>query len=137
MFDKAREEYLTAIRLDPDFFEPNYNRGLLYQSVNRHDKAREQFLTVIRLKPNFSQINYNLGISCEALNRLDEAREQFQLAVKLIADADSHFHLGRVYYKMGQMEDARKELKGSTGYKSELQRGRSITRSFGTLKCRM
>ena len=98
MPDKAMEQYLIAINLNPDYVDAHNNLGLIYQSRNMYDRAMEQYMIVIRLGPDSAEAHNNIGMVYKSLNMPDKAIEQYMLAVKLKPDsAEPHFNLGSIY----------------------------------------
>jgi tetratricopeptide (TPR) repeat protein len=55
LFDQAREQYLIALRLQPDYFESYFNLGVLYLEMGRRDDARTAFESVLKLQPDHQQ----------------------------------------------------------------------------------
>jgi Tfp pilus assembly protein PilF len=105
MYDKAIEQYLTALTLKPDDPETHNNLGLVYYSLNMPDKAMEQYMTALKLRPDYSDAHNNLGLVYYSLNMPDKAVEQYLTAIKLKPDsAKAHFNLG-VFYQTLNMPD--------------------------------
>ena len=52
MIDRAIEDYDQAIRLNPNFAEAFYNRGVAYDGKGQPDRAIEDYDQAIRLNPN-------------------------------------------------------------------------------------
>jgi len=86
MFDKAAQQYLIAIKLNPDYAQAYNNLGNVYKALNMIDKAAEQYLIAVKLKPDYAEAHYNLGIIFAELNMNDKATEQYMIAVKLKPD---------------------------------------------------
>jgi len=130
MYDKALEQYLIALKLNPDYAKIHNNLGIVYQALKRPDKAMEHYLIAIKLRPDFADAHNNLGVICENFNMFDEAVNQFLIALRLKPDlADAHFNLGFVYYKMGQIEKARQELTEGLKIKPEEQRAQQLLKT--------
>ncbi|MCX6287272.1 MAG: tetratricopeptide repeat protein [Bacteroidetes bacterium] len=63
---KAAVEYFTkAIKLDPEYAESWYNRGLSYEQLKEYQKAYDDYQKTLKLK-----VNYEKAI--EGMNRLDK-----------------------------------------------------------------
>ncbi len=56
----AREEYLQAVRIRPDFYQAYYNLGLIYHQDGEPDRALAAFKEAARLKPDFPQAQLSL-----------------------------------------------------------------------------
>jgi len=131
MPEKTIEQYLTAIRLQPDFLEAHYNLGVFYQERNIFDKAMEQYLIAIKLKPDYVEARDNLGNIYQTLSMPDKAMEQYLINTKQAPDdAEAHFNLGALYYRTGQMENARRELTAGLKIRPDDQRAQQLLRSI-------
>lgn len=98
MPDMAREQYLTAIKLKPDFAEAYNNLGNIYQACNMLDKAEESYLRAVKFKPDYAGAHNNLGVIYQILNMPDKAMEQYLITIKLKTDcAEAHNNLGVIY----------------------------------------
>ena len=98
MPDMAREQYLTAIKLRPDFAEAYNNLGNIYQACNMLDKAEESYLRAVKFKPDYAGAHNNLGVIYQNLNMPDKAMEQYLITIKLKTDcAEAHNNLGVIY----------------------------------------
>lgn len=51
-FEKAVDDYTTAIELDPDHALSHYNRGIAYDALGKHDLAIADYGWAIELEPN-------------------------------------------------------------------------------------
>ena len=61
-YDKAIEEYNTAISINPNHADAYSNRGIAYGMKGQHDKAIEDFNTAISIDPNLAQAYFNRGV---------------------------------------------------------------------------
>lgn len=111
MPDKAVEQYLTAIRLRPNYADAHNNLGLVYEALNMPDRAEEEFVTAIKLKPENAEAHSNLGVLYQARNMPDKAEEEFVTAIKLKPDnAKAHFNLGVFYQTLNMPDKAEEEF---------------------------
>jgi tetratricopeptide (TPR) repeat protein len=70
----AREEYATALRIDPSFVPARFNLAMLEALAGRRDEAEAGFREVIRVAPDFAEARYSLGLLlAEDPARLGEA----------------------------------------------------------------
>jgi tetratricopeptide (TPR) repeat protein len=105
--DKAIEQYLTALRLKPDYAEVYSNLARAYASRGQLDKAIEQYLTALRLRPDYAEAHNDLGIAYSSKGRYDMAIEQYRIALRLRPDyAETHFNLGLAYASKGLLDKA-------------------------------
>ena len=109
-FDKAIQEYKTALTLNPDSASIHINLGNVYQSLGRTDDAIQEYKTALTLRPNFADAHSNLGNIYGVLGRLDEAIGEYKTALALNPDnAPAHINLGTVYKDLGRLEAAIRE----------------------------
>jgi len=110
MFEMAKEQYLIAIKLRPDYAEAYSNLGNIYQTYNILDRAEESYLLAVKFKPDFPEAHYNLGIIYQTLNMPDKAMEQYLLTIKFKPDcAEAHNNLGVMYQARAMTDKAEKE----------------------------
>jgi tetratricopeptide (TPR) repeat protein len=127
MPDKAMEQYLVAIKINPDFAQTHYNLAIVYRILNMPDKAMEQYLIAIKVKPDYAEAYNNLGGIYQDFNMPDRAVEQYLLAVKVKPDfAEAYFNLGLLYFNMGQLENARRELISGLNIKPDDQKAQQL-----------
>jgi len=86
MPEKAVEQYLTAIRLQPDFLEAHDNLGNIYQTLNMPDKAVEQYLIAIKQSPGYPEPHFNLGVLYYRMGQMENARTEFIAGLKIKPD---------------------------------------------------
>jgi tetratricopeptide (TPR) repeat protein len=86
MPEKAIEQYLTAIRLQPDFLEAHDNLGNIYQTLNMPDKAVEQYLIAIKQSPGYPEPHFNLGVLYYRMGQMENARTEFIAGLKIKPD---------------------------------------------------
>ncbi len=112
MLDKAIEQYLLAIKLEPRHAAAAHNNlGVAYKSLNMPGKAEEEYLAALRLDPDNHEYHYNLGIFYKSYNMLDKAMEQYLIAIKLKPDyAVAHNNLGGVYMALNLPDKAEEEF---------------------------
>lgn len=94
-FEKAKECYLQALKLNPDYAEAYNNLGILSLDHERkYDAAAAYFRQAILIKPDLANAHFNLGTALSEQNMLDEAIESFQRALSLNADMpNAYFNL--------------------------------------------
>jgi len=86
MPEKTIEQYLTAIRLQPDFLEAHDNLGNIYQTLNMPDKAVEQYLIAIKQSPGYPEPHFNLGVLYYRMGQMENARTEFIAGLKIKPD---------------------------------------------------
>jgi tetratricopeptide (TPR) repeat protein len=105
MLSKAVVEY-------PDSFELLYDHAMAAERIDKLDVLESDLRRVIKMKPDYAHAYNALGYTlAEKTNRLAEAKDLIEKAYKLSPDdpfiMDS---LGWVYFRMGQMAEALKQL---------------------------
>ena len=96
-----------AIRLNIEFAEAYYNRGLARYSKGYIDGAIEDFSEAIRLRPDLEEAFNNRGIARQAKGDLDGALEDFNQAARLKpGDADAFNNRGIVRKAKGDLDGA-------------------------------
>ena len=121
MFDKAREQCMLAVKLEPDWPEAHNNLGNVYKALNMPDQAMKQYLTAIKLSPDYPDAYYNLGVLYDqALNMPYKAIEQFLIAIKLRRDyLEAHNNLGVVYQALNMPYKALEQFLIAIKYKPD------------------
>jgi hypothetical protein len=76
MIDKAMEQYLIAVKLNPGLVDAHYNLGIIYQLYNLQDKAIEQYQIAIKLDPDSADAHYNLGSVYYHTGQMENARRE-------------------------------------------------------------
>jgi Flp pilus assembly protein TadD len=60
--DEARDALLTAVSLDPLYYEAYNNLGILYARYGEVEGARKAFLKALEISPSYEDAAYNLQI---------------------------------------------------------------------------
>ncbi len=103
--DIVARYFTNALKEDPDFWEAQYNLGVIYYNFDKFNKAIDQFKSVLKKNPDFYKPYYGLGVIYYLKNQFNEAIRRFERVLKLAPDHDrSLYYLGRVYVKMGSIE---------------------------------
>ncbi len=50
-FEKSFEDYNSALKIDPNYADGYFNRGVLYKETNNNEKAIEDYTMAIKLNP--------------------------------------------------------------------------------------
>jgi len=83
VYDKAISDYTEAIRLNPNYANAYYNRGVAYGNKRDYDEAISDFSEYIKLSPNEGDGYYWRGISYRRLGKNVEAQADFDKAKEL------------------------------------------------------
>ena len=77
-YDRAIQDYNTAIRLKPNHVTAFYNRGVAYKQKGQYNRAIQDYDTAIRLKPDYAFAYGNRGSVYEALGQREQALRDFK-----------------------------------------------------------
>ncbi len=84
---EAKQEYLEAIRLDPNDSEAEFNYALLLShyevTSEKLEEAASRFRNCITRQPNFVEAHFCYGNCMYGLNRMEEAATAYQRALQL------------------------------------------------------
>ncbi len=86
VFNKAVEQYLTAIKLKPDFSEAYNNLGFVYQTFNMPEKAMEDYLIAIKLDPDDANAHFHLGFLYYKMGQMENSRSELMIGLKIKPD---------------------------------------------------
>jgi Flp pilus assembly protein TadD len=112
-FDKAKEYYQKALKINPKFAPAANNLAYLYadkgenidEALTLAQGAKEQFPDDPHISDTLGWVYYKKNIFTRAITYLKEANE------KITDNPVMRFHLGMAYYKNGEKENAKRELK--------------------------
>lgn len=106
-YDKAIEDFTSAISLNPNYTKAYSNRGAVYTALERYPEALEDFTKVLDLSPGNALHHFNRGLVYHKMGRLDEALKDFDEAVKLNDKfSSSYYARSFVHEEKGDMEKA-------------------------------
>lgn len=107
-FDKAKEQFLLAIKLDSLF--PNAYLGLanVYRDSRQYKEAEINYKKGISLAPGYTLIYNNLGLLYHDMRRYEDAEEYYLKAMQIDSTyGDLYYNLGRVYANTQRNEKAK------------------------------
>lgn len=106
--------FANAIGQDPDFWEAQYNLGVIYYNFDRYEKALNQFEEVIRRNPGFYKPYYGMGVIFYLQRRYHQALQNFNKVLNKERDHDrTLYYLGRVYMRLDSIEKSLRYLQKS------------------------
>src|SRR2546426_11328362 len=129
-YDKAREDFLAVLRLDPNNLSALNGLGYSFAWAAEYDEAEEQF----RLAVAPGQLEASKGLAYVALWRGDanEAVRRFEAVVaQAPSDAEAQVGLGQAYLAAGQRWPARKAFERAQQIepgRKDARQGREATR---------
>ncbi len=127
VYDDAVERIEAGLAAEPGTPEPQsnwniyYQRGIAYERQKQWAKAEPNFLKALELFPNQPQVLNYLGYSWIDMNmKLEEGMEMIRKAVDL-RPSDGYIvdSLGWAHYRLGQYDDAVRELERAVSLKPD------------------
>jgi tetratricopeptide (TPR) repeat protein len=95
----------SAIQRDPDFWEAQYNLGVIYFNFDKYNQALKQFDKVIERNASFYKPYYGTGVIYYLQRNNDLAIKNFNKVLELSPDHDrALYYLGRVYIRMDSLK---------------------------------
>jgi len=112
-YDKAKEQYQKALKINPKFVPAANNLAYLYaekgenidEALNLAQSAKEQFPDDPHISDTLGWIYYKKNVFTLAITYLKEA------SGKIPDQSMMRYHLGMAYYKNGDKELAKIELR--------------------------
>jgi serine/threonine protein kinase/Flp pilus assembly protein TadD len=99
--------YDQDIRLNPNYADAYYNKGLALLDLQRHEEAIQAFDQAIRRNPNYADTYHNKGLALNKLKRYEEAIQAFDQAIRLNpSSADTYHNKGLALNEMERYEEA-------------------------------
>jgi tetratricopeptide (TPR) repeat protein len=84
---EARKEYLIAVHLMPDLFEPNFRLAYIAFEAGEYSSAEQYYRRALAVKPRHTEANTYLGEALRREGRIPEAAEQLRHAIEVDPDA--------------------------------------------------
>ena len=109
---EQEREYLTALRIDPDFLPARNNLAMFYARLGEFEKAEHHYREALRIAPDFVPARDNLARLYYQMGRLEDAEKEFRIILEKFPDrGDIHYSLGLLLAEQpGRMLDATAEL---------------------------
>ena len=96
-FEKAKAQYVFAVRINPDNPESYNNYGVLLLQQGKYLEAEEQFRKVLVIDPRHPEALNNMGYLLQREGKREEAIAAYRRAVDAKPDyQQAHFNLGRI-----------------------------------------
>jgi len=97
--------FKRALEQDPNFWEAQYNLGVIYYNFDKYDQAKKQFESVIQKNPDFYKPYYGLGVIYYIQRKYELAVQQFEKVLQLNPTHDrTLYYLGRAYVRLNSIE---------------------------------
>jgi tetratricopeptide (TPR) repeat protein len=112
-YAEAKEFFLRAIELSPNFGEPHLNLGEMYLMMGLTGPAELQLRTAVALVPVNPRARNMLGQLLFAAGRLTEAEEQFRASVRSSPNAPAYDYLGMLNIRRGAVGEAARDFRAA------------------------
>jgi tetratricopeptide (TPR) repeat protein len=108
---RAKEEFLKELQIDPDNSGAEYILGELARREENWDEAISRFSKAARLDSNFAEAYLGWGACLITIKKYQEAIPPLRIAERLTpANPDVHHALGTALERSGHKEEADKEF---------------------------
>lgn len=109
--DEAEKEFRETLRLDARSVMAHFDLGQLYLGEKRYEPGRQSFEKAFELDPKLAQAELGLALAAEGLKMPEEAAKHFeQYLTAQPDDAETRFHLARIYLEEGKNDRALENL---------------------------
>jgi tetratricopeptide (TPR) repeat protein len=102
-FSEAERAYLSALELDPKYYDSHSNLGDIYREQGNLRTAENHYLKAIEYGAPYAETYYNLGVTYVGQNRLADAEQPLLRALEIRpAHVKARYNLGWVYDQQGK-----------------------------------
>ncbi len=110
-FEEAQREMESELRINPNHPEAHYVLGDILQVAGRNREAKTHLLEALRLRPNLFEAHLAIERIYFAEGQFAKALDQLRIAARLSPDDPTpHYRMSMVYRRLGNAEEARREL---------------------------
>jgi len=109
--ERARQEFLKEVQIDPDNADAQYVLGELARRAQNFDEAISRFSQAAKLNPNFAEAYLGWGVSLLGDKKYQEAIPPLRTAERLTpGNPDIHNALANALVRTGDKAEAEKEF---------------------------
>jgi Tfp pilus assembly protein PilF len=109
--ERARQEFLKEIQIDPGNVGAHYVLGELARQDGKCDEAMPRFTQATTLDPNFAEAYLGQGLCLVAMKKYEEAISPLRNAERLMPqNPEVHSSLATALQRSGHKEEAQKEF---------------------------
>jgi len=132
----SEEYYQKALKINPKFAPAANNLAYLYaekggnvdEALNLAQSAKEQFPEDPHISDTLGWVYYKKNVFSRAIVYLKEANDKIQNNPMM------RYHLGMAYYKNGEKENAKRELKKALELDSKFEGAEEAKEALSKLK---
>jgi tetratricopeptide (TPR) repeat protein len=111
VLERAKQEFLKEIQLDPNNAGAIYILGELDRRDQKWDEAISRYTQAVKLDPNLAEAYLGWGFCLVGLKKYEEAIPPLRTAERLMpANPEVHHSLGTALERSGHKEEAQKEF---------------------------
>ncbi|MGO9086714.1 MAG: tetratricopeptide repeat protein, partial [Candidatus Sulfotelmatobacter sp.] len=111
IMERAKQEFLREIQIDPNNAGAIYILGELDRRDQKWDEAISRYTQAVKLDPNLAEAYLGWGFCLVNLKRYEEAIPPLRTAERLMpANPEVHHSLGTALERSGHKEEAQKEF---------------------------
>jgi tetratricopeptide (TPR) repeat protein len=97
-YDRAEEEYLRSLQLNPDNTFALYSLGTMYANRDEYENAKRAFQRILEVDPDAAIVHKDLGTLYFKNREYSKAQQEFETAVRLEpGNAAARFNLGTIH----------------------------------------
>jgi len=105
--EEAKDHYLEALRIKPDYVDALNNLGAALNKQGRLEEAIEHYLQALRIKPDYVNAHTHLGNALDKQGRTAEAIDHYLQALRIKPDDEqAHYTLGIALERQGRTAEA-------------------------------
>lgn len=120
LYDEARKELETALRLSPDYIPAHINLGNIHFQQGRYQEAQDLFDRILFFDAENAKNNYNSGMARLRRDKPEQALPYLQKAAAMAPETSSfHFILGNAYKALKRYDPALTEYQLALKYQPE------------------
>jgi len=106
-FQQAQLKYKKAYLIDPKYELAIYNRGVIFEKLDKMEEAIKMFRQSLVTNPKHVSSHYNLGIRLTIMGQYDEALDCYQRVQELEpSDYSVYNNIGYLKLLQGKYEEA-------------------------------
>lgn len=130
-FEKAVEEFQTAIKLLPNYGDAYHNLGNTYQQMQKDDQAIESYKKALEFNPNLWQSYQNLAAVYFKQGKFNLAKEELEKAIAVNPNnSNLYVNLAIVYLKLNDSINAKKTLNQALLLDPQNPQAKQLLQSF-------
>jgi len=120
--DEAVDEFLNALRINPDYAESHTSLGNALGLQGKWDQAVAEHREALRINPQYVEAHNSLGIALLEQGNVDEAIGEYREALRIDPQyAEAHYNLGNALGDQGKLDEAVGEYRGSAAHQPQLR----------------